>query len=714
MKPIPLIISFLGLCCTLACRTKDVVVGDEGGSLVTDDKDFDGFSASEDCDDFDPAVNPLMDEACDGIDNNCNGEVDEGVTQRYFEDADGDGFGSTTAIVDACRIPEGYVPLANDCDDSDPTVFTGAVEICNDIDDDCDGEVDEDLLIGLFYDGDGDGFGDPNFPSTDCTRQDGYVFYGDDCNDSDPNVHPFNTEICDGIDNDCDGIVDNGSTFTFYEDGDQDGYGNELVTTQACEAPTGYVPIAGDCDDNDSFQYPNAEEYCNTEDDDCDGEIDEDPIDPPTWYYDIDGDGFGSQFITLDICTPPSGFIADNTDCDDTNITVYPGATEYCTNTDNDCNGLIDDNAIDASTWYADIDRDNFGNASEILIQCAQPFDYILTAGDCDDDDNTIYPNAAELCNGIDEDCDGVIDNDTINSLEYYEDTDGDGFGNPNVMIEECQTPNGYILDNSDCDDTDGSVYPGAPEFCDGIDSNCNGNNFYELDLDNNGALACEESVWFRNSTNNPTNPNGNTSQSAALLTNLGVSINQYYHGNNFITPSLLEDYGLFVHHGRNPEGAIRAYTNAEAGALKDWVYNGGRLLYMGNRYVTSCDIADSIPSQFGFSCTPSNGTWPGSTTTFTPHPITNNLSEIGGNGGEYWSVDSNGTALATIQGNLFVASVEYGEGKVVYVANELPFLNAGNGYKINYQDNQILIENIWTWLLEQLRWFTIHWQKGW
>ena len=106
-------------------------------------------------------------------------------------------------------------------------------------------------------------------------------------------------------------------------------------------------------------------------------------------------------------------------------------------------------------------------------------------------------------------------------------------------------------------------------------------------------------------------------------------------------------------------------------------------------------------PSQFGFSCTPSNGTWPGSTTTFTPHPITNNLSEIGGNGGEYWSVDSNGTALATIQGNLFVASVEYGEGKVVYVANELPFLNAGNGYKINYQDNQILIENIWTWLLE-------------
>ena len=78
----------------------------------------------------------------------------------------------------------------------------------------------------------------------------------------------------------------------------------------------------------------------------------------------------------------------------------------------------------------------DFGNASEILIQCAQPFDYILTAGDCDDGDNTIYPNAAELCNGIDEDCDGIIDNDTINSLEYYEDTDGDGFGNPNVMIE--------------------------------------------------------------------------------------------------------------------------------------------------------------------------------------------------------------------------------------------------------------------------------------
>ena len=139
---------------------------------------------------------------------------------------------------------------------------------------------------------------------------------------------------------------------------------------------------------------------------------------------------------------------------------------------------MIDDNAWDAQTWYADIDRDDYGNVNEVLVQCTQPFDYILVAGDCDDTRDEAYPGADELCNGLDEDCDGTIDENTIDSITYFEDFDGDGFGNPNQTMEECQPPLGYVIDDTDCDDGDATIYPDAPEFCDGVDQDCNGPTF--------------------------------------------------------------------------------------------------------------------------------------------------------------------------------------------------------------------------------------------
>ncbi|MBN2494575.1 MAG: hypothetical protein JXR96_08300 [Deltaproteobacteria bacterium] len=190
-------------------------------------------------------------EICDGIDNDCNGEIDE-------VDQDGDGYG----------LCEG------DCDDTDPAVHPGAEEVCNGRDDNCNGFVDEG------YDNDNDGW-------STCMG---------DCNDDDPTIHPGAEEFCNGVDDDCDGAIDEGF------DADQDGW----------------TTCGGDCDDSNPDVHPGAEEICNFIDDDCDYLVDE--------GFDEDGDGWST-------CAG---------DCDDEDDTVYPGAPEICDGKDNDCDGEID------------------------------------------------------------------------------------------------------------------------------------------------------------------------------------------------------------------------------------------------------------------------------------------------------------------------------------------------------------------------------------
>jgi len=112
---------------------------DKGPIVESEDADGDGFTeAAGDCDDNDALVSPGAEEICDGIDNNCSGEVDEGVTEVWYPDADGDGFGADDAPTDACSRPDGHVPSATDCDDANPDVFPGALEVCDGVDTDCD------------------------------------------------------------------------------------------------------------------------------------------------------------------------------------------------------------------------------------------------------------------------------------------------------------------------------------------------------------------------------------------------------------------------------------------------------------------------------------------------------------------------------------------------------------------------------------------------
>ncbi len=201
------------------------------GSLY--DQDGDGYGwCADDCDDQNPDAHPGNAEEIDGIDNDCDGLIDEGTTAY---DDDGDGFSEDDG----------------DCNDSDEAVSPGATEIAgNGIDDDCDGVTDS---------GNNDMDGD------------GYSTTGGDCDDSDPAAAPGTAELIDGIDNDCDGLIDEGTT-AYDDDGD------------------GYTESAGDCDDSQPLVHPGAIEIANWIDDDCDGTVDD-----GTEYADDDGDGFSEM-----------------------------------------------------------------------------------------------------------------------------------------------------------------------------------------------------------------------------------------------------------------------------------------------------------------------------------------------------------------------------------------------------------------------------------
>ena len=284
---------------------------------------------------------------------------------------------------------------------------------------------------------------------------------------------------------------------TFYRDVDQDNFGSAIAVS-ACRAPAGYVSASGDCNDSTKEIFPGALDICDGLDNDCNGKIDDAPL--QTFYRDYDRDSYGSPTVTTVACVKPSGYVPVAGDCNDRKATVYPGAPELNDSLDNNCNGVVDENAA-LKTFYRDADKDGYGNASAKTTAYLQPAGYVLTAGDCNDANVAIHPTAAELCDGIDNDCNGVID-DRLTLKTFYQDYDKDGYGNAAVKKAACAAPAGYVSVSGDCNDKNAAIKPGAIEIArNGLDDNCNGqidetsNRYVNVNL-YGGTNAYSNTTW--------------------------------------------------------------------------------------------------------------------------------------------------------------------------------------------------------------------------
>ncbi len=391
-----------------------------------------------DCDDKDATRFPNNEEACDAVDNDCNGEVDDNAPpdKTWYRDADGDAAGVYDETVSSCLQPSGYTASFGDCDDADSERGFAPV---------------------WYADADGDGAGSVAGGEISCDAPEGHVADSMDCDDQDPNNYPGNAEVCDGADNNCDTVADGPDSEDAFErwwDADGDGYGTYNVSIYSCYEFDGYVDNAADCDDANDTINPDGSEVCDGLDNDCNGLWDDEASGTSTFYADRDGDGYGNPADEVQACYVDFGRTAlvDATDCDDTDYSRSPD-----------------------TWWWRDADGDGHGSMEEWLVQCDAPEGYTSLVDDCDDSDASVSPSADELCNELDDNCNGFTDDSPVDGDTYYVDNDGDGYGNDDLVVKSCVASEWLGTVGGDCDDSRSWSFPGAEEACDSVDNNCDG-----------------------------------------------------------------------------------------------------------------------------------------------------------------------------------------------------------------------------------------------
>lgn len=246
-------------------------------------------------------------------------------------------------------------------------------------------------------------------------------------------------EICNGFDDNCNGIIDEGwPMFTYYIDADGDAYGNALIDTLGCSIIPGYVADSTDCNDTNPDIYPGTAEVCNGIDDNCNEMIDE-GLTFYTYYLDADGDEYGNALIDTLGCTPIPGYVTDSTDCNDSNPDINPGIPEVCNGMDDNCDGNRDE-GLPFDTYYVDADTDNYGDALIDSLWCASIPGFVLDSTDCDDTNPDVHPGATEILDGIDNNCNGLVD-EGFNSIEVVNHKSISIYPNPADNYLTIETP---------------------------------------------------------------------------------------------------------------------------------------------------------------------------------------------------------------------------------------------------------------------------------